>query len=1352
MARYSDYKCTGNHPNLCITLSSKTLCDTYTAQSVQYGGTGQCSWNDTLDICENSPPTSCELYYDIMQACPQPCDLDVIVDKDFEGIPTYRIYKDLPNDNSFGQYYFSNNYDKFVSDTGISTATDIDDLYSTMDSSNQIFSNETIDLPFTWDDNTAINFEMRSLMWAWPNDMNPELFILALEYRKAMWVIVSTESEWDNITSYSSADTFLSAHPKFYYLSYNPSSSFVIGDNSCPQDGIGPDIGAMARVSGASLSGWGISSWYGQNNLPDIDDVTWVYDNPQDLMDWSEFGWTDGILSKIDTGIISNLFDPIENWEEFIQNPEAIIVVGQYSKFDGYKDLNGNIQYTNRSFGLSKISSVDFKNAILSGQDTTFDISMDKRYTSGDVEVEDLCGYGYNVTDTDGGTFNPWFMECTGWVEDKSTCFTRIHFEIPDPQAFGEVFAYNFYYNLGGRKINDLLNEKYMIYQPETTGGYNIKYNDSSDWSGSGDEILQELSGTQILPDQIYDSWRPIPHVFIGDTETPEDGIYVQKYFDFLDPESPYASAPNVVNLNMYIAEDDGLNVTSYVSYYDKVLEKLKESVGLGEGNPVMTSYSGPSGTAQEYMDIGDYTPPNTTSRIVPPECCVEGPGYVIQICSGGQQIGFENNCNTGAEWMGTLTTPCYGNNQYSCTCTADCAAYGYDNTPIYGCMDPDALNYNENADFTYPTACIYFIDEGNIPIGDFLQEHFEFEFYQGTDSELPYCSNSAGNNECSVDKPITFEIDVKKADYEDFILSIVEYIEYLDGFPSSADWGSYDDGTPMGGPWFKLEIDLGNGAVPVRFPIPGNEGVYDEKFELPEDGILEFRLDPGGNDYCDHHYSDFMFLGTDNEYFNNDKPGGINWQFPAGNIQTYNFYPRVFFSSILSDPDQYPIKDVWQGDIDISLVSQFYQTRLTDYGNGSQSESGPFIIYHPGCTDAEGDQYNAYAHPDDGSCTYNNIGCMDVNAINYNENATSDDGSCLYFSEEFGFDINPIEASIMSEEVYEILTTETGTELPNIDYFQKLKMFVVNWDFDSSTDVDIDDLVFPSDEPTLEFERLINDTFKEVDVFDISENGKVNFLQHQYNEPGVKVIKAVVMSVITNDIGDELPLVIKTLTIKINLTLDSVYIEDFAETGGPDFKFLPFSSTSPVISGVSDSSRYITSLNTIFNGGQFKEEDVLDKINLERALLNDEMGEYIGSSAIEQVRYFKNGSLDMGKLLGIESFYENYINDKGDNSFYKYDKYGFWNGTSVKYPEETSIGSIFIDDATYPSNIRRECLIELNLGESDGRVVIDTSGNGNKGILIGDYKLSKPSIDIPIRRETQMKLPKIIDDDDKAL
>ena len=60
--------------------------------------------------------------------------------------------------------------------------------------------------------------------------------------------------------------------------------------------------------------------------------------------------------------------------------------------------------------------------------------------------------------------------------------------------------------------------------------------------------------------------------------------------------------------------------------------------------------------------------------------------------------------------------------------------------------------------------------------------------------------------------------------------------------------------------------------------------------------------------------------------------------------------------------------------------------------------------------------------------------------------------------------------------------------------------------------------------------------------------------------------------------------------------------------------------------------------------------------------------------------------------------------------------------------------------------------MMELNMGESDGRVVIDTSGNGNKGILVGDYKLSKPSMTIPIRRETDMKLPKIKDDDKKAL
>ena len=56
----------------------------------------------------------------------------------------------------------------------------------------------------------------------------------------------------------------------------------------------------------------------------------------------------------------------------------------------------------------------------------------------------------------------------------------------------------------------------------------------------------------------MYTDWRPIPHAFIGDNETPQDGIYVQKYYDFMDAEHPYASAPNIVNLNMFVGKDTG--------------------------------------------------------------------------------------------------------------------------------------------------------------------------------------------------------------------------------------------------------------------------------------------------------------------------------------------------------------------------------------------------------------------------------------------------------------------------------------------------------------------------------------------------------------------------------------------------------------------------------------------------------------------------------------------------------------------------------------------------------------------------------------------------------------------------
>ena len=49
------------------------------------------------------------------------------------------------------------------------------------------------------------------------------------------------------------------------------------------------------------------------------------------------------------------------------------------------------------------------------------------------------------------------------------------------------------------------------------------------------------------------------------------------------------------------------------------------------------------------------------------------------------------------------------------------------------------------------------------------------------------------------------------------------------------------------------------------------------------------------------------------------------------------------------------------------------------------------------GCTDPEANNYDSMATIDDGSCTYDVLGCTDSSALNYNSLANVDDGSCEY-------------------------------------------------------------------------------------------------------------------------------------------------------------------------------------------------------------------------------------------------------------------------------------------------------------------------------------------------------------------
>ena len=75
-------------------------------------------------------------------------------------------------------------------------------------------------------------------------------------------------------------------------------------------------------------------------------------------------------------------------------------------------------------------------------------------------------------------------------------------------------------------------------------------------------------------------------------------------------------------------------------------------------------------------------------------------------------------------------------------------------------------------------------------------------------------------------------------------------------------------------------------------------------------------------------------------------------------------------------------------------------------------------------------------------------------------------------------------------------------------------------------------------------------------------------------------------------------------------------------------------------------------------------------------------------------------------------------------------------------FSEETSVGQIFIDDNS-DLNLKENCVLELNLGELDGKILSDTNGNPNKGILIGDYKVKKRQKNVRMKRDSFIKLPK---------
>jgi hypothetical protein len=243
-----------------------------------------------------------------------------------------------------------------------------------------------------------------------------------------------------------------------------------------------------------------------------------------------------------------------------------------------------------------------------------------------------------------------------------------------------------------------------------------------------------------------------------------------------------------------------------------------------------------------------------------------------------------------------------------------------------------------------------------------------------------------------------------------------------------------------------------------------------------------------------------------------------------------------------------------------------------------------------------------------------------------------------------------------------------------------------------------------------------------------------------------------------------------KLVTIKINLNTSEIYLDNFPEVGGVDFKFIPeptVGSTYPIINGISPNSNYANDIKSLHNKqkGSFKDNERKDLQALQNAFRNNTLGHHIGSFDLAQTRVFK-GARDMHDLLMLPpmgGYYcagesngdhwcvadTNIGNVCGDNSngectayppFVNYDDFDYWGITDL-YSTDSCVGLLFITDSM-TEQLREDCILELNGGETSTTQIFDTSGQQNIGILLGDFSIEKSNKEMSVSRDKTMILP----------
>ena len=296
----------------------------------------------------------------------------------------------------------------------------------------------------------------------------------------------------------------------------------------------------------------------------------------------------------------------------------------------------------------------------------------------------------------------------------------------------------------------------------------------------------------------------------------------------------------------------------------------------------------------------------------------------------------------------------------------------------------------------------------------------------------------------------------------------------------------------------------------------------------------------------------------------------------------------------------------------------------------------------------------------------------------------------------------------------------------------------VLDWnDIDNRLQT-IDDFLQSKPENQIEYLNLQNQNLYKVNQVGFS------MVSNLYTTPGIKNIKILMFSVAVhnNEGGEEYGQFEvgrwKLITSRIYLDIPPNQYPDFNDVGGSDYTTIPWPYTTVVIGGVDNDSKYKTSVQNTLSSGNVGEDslDILDEKFLVNDIENTELGQTIKSMDLEQCRYFN-------KYYGINDLLNINVNTNDGFRPYNYrDDEFIWDGETNKYSEETSVGQIFIND-NLDLDLKQSCKFELNTGRLSGKTILDTSGNSNKGILIGDYKVKKNRKGTPMRRDSFIKVPK---------